>query len=377
MSLYEFNFKKTVSDNRLVGLWRMMADFRLAYLGAVIGVGVAAALRTGNYLLLRYFVDDVLAQKRFDRTLALIGLGFVGLALVQGLFSFLSGRWAALTAEGVARRLRNYLYNHIQRMTFTYHDQTKTGELIQRSTSDVDAVRRFFADQAIGAGRIVLLFVINFVAVLSLNTRLALLSIVVVPVITLTSVFFFKRVSKAYEKFQEQEAKLSTTLQENLTGVRVVKAFARQDYEKIKFEQDNWEQFLRGRRLLTLHSLFWPLSDILCGAQMLAGFFIGALMTIDGTITVGTYLAYAGLVVWLIWPMRNLGRLIVQMSTGMVSYKRVVKLIKEEREPVDAGTFIPSGDVRGEIEFRDVCFEYASTVLSAGASTVLSAGAST
>ena len=377
MSLYEFNFKKTVSDNRLVGLWRMMADFRLAYLGAVIGVGVAAALRTGNYLLLRYFVDDVLAQKRFDRTLALIGLGFVGLALVQGMFSFLSGRWAALTAEGVARRLRNYLYNHIQRMTFTYHDQTKTGELIQRSTSDVDAVRRFFADQAIGAGRIVLLFVINFVAVLSLNTRLALLSIVVVPVITLTSVFFFKRVSKAYEKFQEQEAKLSTTLQENLTGVRVVKAFARQDYEKIKFEQDNWEQFLRGRRLLTLHSLFWPLSDILCGAQMLAGFFIGALMTIDGTITVGTYLAYAGLVVWLIWPMRNLGRLIVQMSTGMVSYKRVVKLIKEEREPVDAGTFIPSGDVRGEIEFRDVCFEYASTVLSAGASTVLSAGAST
>ena len=374
MSLYEFNFKKTVSDNRLVGLWRMMADFRLAYLGAVIGVGVAAALRTGNYLLLRYFVDDVLAQKRFDRTLALIGLGFVGLALVQGMFSFLSGRWAALTAEGVARRLRNYLYNHIQRMTFTYHDQTKTGELIQRSTSDVDAVRRFFADQAIGAGRIVLLFVINFVAVLSLNTRLALLSIVVVPVITLTSVFFFKRVSKAYEKFQEQEAKLSTTLQENLTGVRVVKAFARQDYEKIKFEQDNWEQFLRGRRLLTLHSLFWPLSDILCGAQMLAGFFIGALMTIDGTITVGTYLAYAGLVVWLIWPMRNLGRLIVQMSTGMVSYKRVVKLIKEEREPVDAGTFIPSGDVRGEIEFRDVCFEYASTVLSAGASTAGDSG---
>jgi len=362
----EFDFKNTVSDNRLVGLWRMMSDFRLAYLGAVIGVGVAAALRTGNYLLLRYFVDDVLAQKRFDRTLALIGLGFVGLALVQGVFSFLSGRWAALTAEGVTRRLRNYLYNHIQRMTFTYHDQTRTGELIQRSTSDVDAVRRFFADQAIGAGRIVLLFVINFVAVLNLNTRLALISIVVVPVITVTSVFFFKRVSKAYERFQEQEAKLSTTLQENLTGVRVVKAFARQDYEKDKFEQDNWEQFLRGRHLLTLHSMFWPLSDILCGAQMLTGFFVGALMAIDGTITVGTYLAYSGLVVWLIWPMRNLGRLIVQMSTGMVSYKRVVKLIKEEREPVDEGMYNPPGDVRGEIEFRDVCFEYASTALSAG-----------
>ncbi len=364
--LSEFDFKKTVSDNRLVGLWRMMSDFRLTYLGAVVGVGVATVLRTGNYLLLRYFVDDVLARRRFDRTLALIGLGFVGLALVQGLFSFLSGRWAARTAEGIARRLRNYLYNHIQRMTFTYHDQTRTGELIQRATSDVDAVRRFFADQAIGAGRIVLLFTINFVAVLNLNVRLALLSIVIVPFITVMSVFFFSRVSKAYKAFQEQEARLSTTLQENLTGVRVVKAFARQDYEKDKFERDNWEQFLRGRRLLTWHSLFWPLSDTLCGAQMLGGFFAGALMAINGAITVGTYLAYAGLVVWLIWPMRNLGRLIVQMSTGMVSYKRVVELIEEEREPLDEGRYRPSGNVRGEIVFDAVSFEYASTRFGAG-----------
>ncbi len=122
--------------------------------------------------------------------------------------------------------------------------------------------------------------------------------------------------TKAYEAYQEQEARLSTTLQENLTGVRVVKAFARQDYEKGKFEKENWEKFLRGRRLLVMHSLFWPISDIICGIQMLVGFTLGAIMAINGTITVGTYLAYAGLVVWLIWPMRNLGRLIVQTSTG-------------------------------------------------------------
>jgi ATP-binding cassette subfamily B protein len=356
--LSEFDFKTTVSDNRLVGLWRMMTGFRLAYLGAVVGAGVAAVFRTGTYLLLRYFVDDVLAQEDFGRIVPLIGLGFVGLALVQGAFTFLSGRWAAQTAEGITRRLRNYLYDHIQRLSFTYHDQTQTGELIQRATSDVDAIRRFFADQAIGVGRIVLLFVINFVALLNLNARLALLSVVVVPLIVVMSIFFFKRVSRAYEAFQEQEARLSTTLQENLTGVRVVKAFARQSYERDKFEQDNWEQFQRGRRLLMMHSLFWPISDILCGAQMLGGFFTGALMAVNGTITVGDYLAYAGLVIWLIWPMRNLGRLIVHMSTGMVSYGRVIKLIKEEREPLDAGSHVPSGNVRGEIVFRDVYFEY-------------------
>ncbi|RLC59033.1 MAG: ABC transporter ATP-binding protein [Chloroflexota bacterium] len=356
--LSEFDFRSTASRNSLVELWRMMAGFRLAYLGAVVGVGIAALLRTGNYLLLRYFVDDVLGREDLATTLPLIALGFIGLALVQGVFSFLSGRWAARTAEGVTRRLRNYLYDHIQRLSFTYHDQTQTGELIQRATSDVDAIRRFFADQAISAGRIVLLFVINFVTLLNLNVRLALLSILIVPLIVLMSVFFFRKVSKAYEAFQEQEAKLSTTLQENLTGVRVVKAFARQSYERDKFEQDNWEQFLRGRRLLMMHSLFWPVSDILCGAQMLGGFFAGALMALDGTITVGTYLAYAGLVVWIIWPMRNLGRLIVQASTGLVSYERVVKVIKEEREPLDEGSYVPSGDVRGEIVFRDVCFGY-------------------
>ena len=354
----KFDLKNAVSDNRLVGLWRMTTGFRLSYLGAVAGVGIAAALRTVTYLLLRYFVDDVLAQARFDRTLPLIALGFVGLALVQGTFTFLSGRWAAQTAEGITLRLRDYLFDHIQRLSFTYHDRAKTGELIQRCTSDVDAVRRFFADQAIGVGRIVLLFAVNFAALLSLNTRLALLSVVVVPLIVIMSIFFFKKVSKAYEDFQQQEAKLSNTLQENLTGVRVVKAFARQTYERDKFEQDNWEQFLRGRHLLLMHSLFWPSSDILCGAQMLGGFFAGALMAMNGTITVGTYLAYAGLVVWIIWPMRNLGRLIVHMSTGLVSYGRVAELIKEDREPLAEGAHRPSGNVWGEIVFRDVRFEY-------------------
>lgn len=365
-SITKFDFKTAVSHKRLVGLWRMLTGFRLAYLGAVVGVGIAAILRTGNSLLLRYFVDDVLGQGRFDRTLPfdglrtlpLIGLSFVALALGQGAFSFLSGKLTARTAEGITRRLRNYLYDHIQRMSFTYHDQARTGELIQRTTSDVDALRRFFADQAIGAGRIVLLFAVNFAALLSLNTRLALLSVVVVPLIVVMSLVFFRKISQAYEAFQEQEAKLSTTLQENLTGVRVVKAFARQSYERDKFEQDNWEQFRRGRWLLTLHSMFWPSSDILCGGQMLGAFVAGALMAINGTITVGTYLASTGLIIWLIWPMRNLGRLIVQMSTGLVSYNRVVKLIKEEREPLDEGTYRPSGNVRGEIVFRDVCFEY-------------------
>jgi ATP-binding cassette subfamily B protein len=234
----------------------------------------------------------------------------------------------------------------------------QTGEILQRATSDVDAIRRFFADQAINAGRIVLLFSINLIAVFLLEYRLALISVAVIPFVLTASILFFRRISKAYEAYQDQDALLSTTLQENLTGVRVVKAFARQGYERDKFEGQNWEKYRRGKRLLTLHSLFWPITDILCGAQMLAGFAVGAIMTINGTITLGTFMAYAGILMWLIWPMRQLGRLIVDMSTGLVSFERVGEIISEQREPLDEGTYQPNGNLHGEIVFEDVSFAY-------------------
>jgi ATP-binding cassette subfamily B protein len=303
-------------------------------------------------------VDNIIGQANANHLLPWIALGFIGFASLEGTFTYISGRLAAFTAEGVALRLRNYLFDHIQRLSFAYHSKTQTGELIQRATSDVDALRRFFSEQAIGMGRILLLFIINFIALLRLNVTLALVSIIVIPIVFVISIFFFRKISKAYEDYQEQEATLTTTLQENLSGVRVVKAFARQDFERDKFERDNWAKFLRGQKLMLMHSIFWPITDIMCAFQMLAGYLIGALMAINGVITVGTYLAYAGLVVWLIWPMRNLGRLIVQTSTGIVSLGRVMEIIREEREPLEAGNHQPKGNVRGEIIFENVGFEY-------------------
>ena len=353
-----FNLQSAISPNRLVGLWRMMIGFRLTYLGATITIGIAALSKTATYLLLRYLVDNVLGKGRYGTILILVAAGFVGLAVLEGIFSFTSGRLASKTAEGITRRLRNYLFDHIQRLSFAYYSQTTTGELIERVTSDVEAIRRFYSDQAINIGRISLLFIINFITLILLNLQLALISIIVIPFVFTAAFFFFKRISKSYESYQEQEAILSTTLQENLTGVRVVKAFARQEFEKSKFERDNFEKFQRGKKLSRLHSIFWPTTDILCGIQMLVGFLVGAIMAIDGTITIGTYMAYAGLVVWIIFPMRNLGRLISQMSTGLVSYTRVIEIIKQEREPLLDGNHQPGRNIQGEIEFKKVSFEY-------------------
>ncbi len=364
-SIY-FDFRKAISDNRLVGLVRMMTGFRLAYVGATVSLAISALAKTATFLLLRFFVDDVMTDALATgsmsglqmQTLGWIAAGFVLLAAFEGGFAFLSGRLAAYTAEGITRRLRNFLFDHIQRLSFSYHSTTPTGDLIERVTSDVDALRRFFSEQAIGVGRIVLLFGINFAAILQLNWTLGWISVIAIPPILLVSLWFFKKVTDAYEKYQEQEAALSTTLQENLTGVRVVKAFARQDYEKQKFEKDNYEKFVRGKALLLMHSLFWPLSDIVLGLQMLGGFVFAALMAIRGEISVGTYLAYVGLVVWLIWPIRNLGRLIVQTSTGMVSYARLMEITRQAREPLEEGKVHPGGPVRGDIDFENVSFIY-------------------
>jgi ATP-binding cassette subfamily B protein len=363
-SPHEYDFSQAFTQNRMVGLWRMMTGFRWHYIVATASLAIAALAKTATFLLLRYFVDEVLDQGNYslggnlNRTLIIVALGFVLLATFEGSFSYFSGRLAAYTAEGITRRLRNYLFDHIQRLEFSYHDKTPTGELIERCTSDVDALRRFYNEQAIAVGRIVLLFVINFLAIANLDIKLALISIIIVPVIILTSIWFFKRVTKAYEAYQEQEAILSTTLQENLAGVRVVKAFARQDYEINKFNVENWEKFIRGRKLLIMHSFFWPVSDIACSFQLLIGYFVAATMAINGEITVGTYMAYAGLVGWLIWPMRNLGRLIVQTSTGLVSYGRVMEIIKQKQEPLSEGKYSPTKPLQGELVFDKVGFAY-------------------
>jgi len=355
---YDIDLSKTISENRLLGLLHLMKGYHWLYIGATITLAIATIARTGVYLVLRRFVDDVIIAGNYGTDFVIVILMFVGLALFQGGFTFLSGWMSSKTAESTTRRLRNFLFDHLQRLPYAYHAVSKTGDLIARASSDVDAINRFYSEQAIGIGRILLMFIVNFIALLQLNTRLALISVIAIPIIIAVSIFFFSRVSKAYEAYQEQEATLSNRLQENLTGIRVVKAFARQGYESYKFDQENWNKFRLGKKLLSIHSLFWPVSDIICGAQMLTSFLMGALMALDGSISVGTYMAFASLVIWIIWPMRGLGRLIVQTSTGMVSYSRVAELLEQEREPLTEGEIHPEGEVNGEIIFKHVYFEY-------------------
>lgn len=355
-----FDVRANLSENRLQGLWRLLQGFRLRYIGANVTLGLAALSNTLSLLLLQQLVDRVLQNPPEDLLgglLAVAGI-FVGLTVLRGTFSFFSGALAAEVAEGVALRLRDFMFDHLQHLHFTYHDKAKTGDLIQRSTSDIDAVRRFFAEQAIGIGRIVILFSVNFGALLLLHAPLAIFTVLVVPIVVVNSLFFFRRVSKAYEAYQEQDGVLSNVLQENLTGVRVVKAFARQDFEIARFEKENAEKFRLGKRFMMMHASYWPVVDLMTGFQQVAGFLLGAMLVIMGEITLGTYISYAAMVGWIINPMRELGRLIVQISEGMVSYDRLSKVIHETWEDLGRSQPIPREDVHGHIVFRNVGFEY-------------------
>ena len=352
------DLKPIVAESRIKGVWKLTRGYRLPYFSAGLALGISTGARTASLLLIQYFIDRYLAQGDRTYSLIMIALGFVVLAAVQGGFTFVSGALSAHTAESIAERLRNYVLDHLQRLPFAYHDEVQTGEMIQRATSDIDALRRFYAIEFVESSRILFLFLINFVAIWSLNRQLALLSVIVIPIILAMSVYFFRLISTAYEAFQSQDAVLTTALQENLTGVRVVKAFARQEYEEQKFEQANFGKFRLGKRLLLMHALYWPLSDLLCGVQMLSGYLIGAIMAINGTISIGTYLAYSGMLLAIIWPMRNLGRLVVEMSRGLVSFDRVGEIIRQHREVMDEAGFHAPTNLQGDLIFENVSFTY-------------------
>jgi ATP-binding cassette subfamily B protein len=354
--------RRRLSGSAARGLVRLLEGNRLLFAGAIIAQGIAVASETGGFFLIRGFVDDITAVESGSLPFHLFALGFIGLALLRGVLSFFSGRGGARTAEEVTRQVRNALYDNIQRLSFTYHDKTQTGELIQRSTSDVDAVRQFYGQQVMGVARIVFLFAINFACLMFIEWRLALISIVVIPAIVLISSFFFKKIFAAYEALQEQDGKVSSVLQENLSGVRVVRAFARQRFEERKFEEVNREKLRRGLRLIMTEAMYWPVSHITCTIQLVAGVTVGALMTLGGVISVGTFLAYTGMVNQIIWPMQQLGRLITQISQSFVSYRRVAEILREDQEDTSSGYSVPGVRLSGRLEFLNVGFSYTEEI---------------
>lgn len=347
----------------------------LRYVIAILFSGVAVVVSIFNPLIVSFTIDSVIGTEPMNlpewllrlvtdfggrealaQKLWIPGLIYILLTILGGLFQYLRGRWISISTENAAKKIRDTLYDHLQHMEFGEHIKSQTGDLTQRSTTDVETVRKYLANQVPQVGEILFTVILTLIAMLQINVKLTLYSLCVIPLIFITSIVFFTKVKKTSRLVEESDSQLHTTLQENLTGVRVVKAFGRQSYEIEKFNEKNVQHRGRVRKLLALLSWYWSVSDALCMAQAAIVLFISVSWAANGIITLGTVILFAAYIRNLIWPIRQLGRVISDMGQAFVALDRIIEILNKPSEPHDTEGLTP--EIKGNIEFENVSFKY-------------------
>lgn len=356
-------------------LMKSMKGNRLLYVGAILSVAFATAFTLAGPLVISFTIDSVIGNNPMDvpiwvkniidliggkntltQNLWICSLTLIILTIGRGLFTYLRGKWSAVASESIAKNLREKVYDNLQHLSYEYHVKAETGDLIQRCTSDVETIRRFLAVQFVEIGYAI--FMVTFVLsiLLSLSVKLTLIAMIVVPVIFVAAIVFFIKMRDAFQKSDEAEGRLSNVLQENLTGIRVVRAFARQQYEIDKFDEKNVEFRGLTYRLIKLLAWYWALSDLVCLLQIGAVLVFGAYWAAMGEISLGTLVVFTTYEGMLLWPIRQMGRILADLGKMIVSLKRIGEILDEPLEIADENQLKP--EIKGEIEFKDVYFEY-------------------
>lgn len=302
------------------------------------------------------WVDSLGGPEFMARNLWIVGLALVGLNAVGGLFNFCKGRWQSKAGENVALYLREQLYGHIQHLPFSYHVKAETGDLVQRCTSDVDTVRRFLASQLMAVFSAVLMIVVALVMLFNKNVKLALISMVMVPGLFLFAYLFFKWVVKSFREADESEGKMSAVLQENLTGVRVVRAFGQQQYEVEKFHDSSLDLKKKNFKLSKLLAVYWAASDGMSMTQSCLTLLFCVIFAARGEITIGTMVVFTSYVGKLLWPIRQLGRILSDAGKSFVAIERIDEILQEPVEPEEPNAVRPA--LSGDIVFDHVSFGY-------------------
>ena len=274
-------------------------------------------------------------------------------AVLSGLCTYGSRMGTANASENFVKSLRDALYRHIQRLPYEWHVRHSTGEIIQRCTSDVEVVRNFVTNQLLEVCRIVFLVGFSLAVMLSMNARMTLIAVCFLPVILAYSLFFYSKIAKRFLTADEAEGELSATVQENLTGVRVVRAFGREAYEVERFDKKNERFASLWIRLGGLLSAYWGIGDLITGLQILTVICVGVTQTVSGAITLGEFLAFVSYNQTLIWPVRGLGRILSEMSKAGVSIERLAYILESEPETEPGRALTPPMD-------RDIVFEHVS-----------------
>lgn len=301
-------------------------------------------------------VDRIGGFSYLGKHLWIMAAAVIAVALVRVAAQYIFRVSNTRGTERLAQNARNSLYSHIARLPFSWHLKNHTGDIIQRCTSDIDVMKNFVSEQLTSIFRIVLLLVLSITFMLTMNPRLTLIAAVPMPVIVFYSFYFHSKIGKSFRSCDEAEGKLSAMVQENLTGVRVVRAFGKERYEKDRFHDFNEHYTGLWVRLSGIMSRFWSVGDVLSGLQALLVIVFGAVFCVKDSMTAGEYVAFISYNSLLMWPIRRLGRMISELSKAGVSVERIKYVMDAEEEKDPEGLLTP--DMSGDIVFDGVSFSY-------------------
>jgi len=343
-------------------LWRALGYLRRYWLlaaGAFLGLLISTATRLAVPRLTQMIIDNGIAAGRMN-VVIWAALGTVGMAVAGSVFSFLQGVLSARTAQGVAYDLRNRLYAKIQSLSFSYHDRAQTGQLLTRATSDVEAVRMFVGMGFIQLLSAILMMVGSITLLFATDWQLAFIILVLVPLTFGVFAFFAGKARPLFMQIQQRLADLNTVLQENLAGVRVVKAFAREFHEQARYARANQSLFDLNLVVGRLFAVAIPLIFLIANLALLAVYWVGGYQAIAGHLSVGRLVAFASYMMMVFFPMLMLGMIITMVSQAGASAERVFEILDAQSEVVEKPDAVELPAVEGRLAFEQVSFRYFS-----------------
>lgn len=355
-----FRFLKPCLPLMLTGLFfSAMITVCQAFIPQVIRISVDGVLGSDLSKIpewVKAFLSEETIRENPGKMLTIAALAVILLAAINIAANYYSKVFAAKGSESFVKGMRDQLYDHIQKLPYSWHVKNQTGDIIQRCTSDVDVVRNFVTNQLIEVFRIIFLIVFYMVIMFSMNVKISLIAVSFFPIVILYSGYFFSKIAQHFQEADEAEGILSSVVQENLTGVRVVRAFGRESFERKRFDEKN-ERFAGlwiylGKFL----SLYWSIGDLITGIQILTVICMGVLFTVDGNLTVGEFIAFVSYNSSMAWPVRSLGRIISEMSKAGVSIERIAYILDEKEEDDRPGVTKPA--INKDIVFDKVNFKY-------------------
>jgi ATP-binding cassette subfamily B protein len=286
----------------------------------------------------------------------LIAAAVLAVALTGAIFRYLFRYFNEVAAERFVKKMRDSLYGKIQRLPYAWHGRNSTGDIIQRCTSDVETIKVFVSEQLTSLVRVIVLIALAVSFMAGINGTMTAAASLFIPIVIGYSLFFYAKIGNAFEKADTEEGRLSAIAQENLTGVRVVRAFGRESYERERFEKQNSYYTGFWIHLMRILSLNWVTGDVMTGLQYLLVNIMGAVFCVNGRITAGEFIAFVSYNSLLIWPVRSLGRVISEMSKAGISLDRLRYIMNAEEEKNPENALRPPMD--RDIRFENVSFSY-------------------